>query len=1830
MALKRNKDGKYYLDDEEEIKRHSAKNRQLYFKPTAEEQNAFQAKQRQEQKRIQQQSQAVKKATDVSANAIRGVSSRLTPARVTTMDDLSAKEHEDQMSAAALSNRVTYADVYKPKKKPPVVLPVVKQREQLDNVFKRGMTIDQMNALDHDNQMSAAALSNRVTAADVARKPIVPTREVPSRPGAMAYTGEQFVQGAKDAGRGILNAGRSEVASNLDVKKTTQNPLVKWIGDLLGVSDKDFDQKTVQELEERQESIEQSMLNSRKKSEGEQSALETKYAHLSEDSKKAGKFIGNTTGRIFPTMAVSALNPFMGVEMLYGTTAGDASTEALAAGTDIHTANRYGAAEGIKEVAIEKAFGGIPFLGDGAERVVGNLAKTPLGKALTTRLAGMVGEGAEEVASTLLTPYLKRFYYDPNAPLPSAGELLNSFTGGAVTSGLLNAPFDVAKGINYYKNGGKQPVSLPVAKKKTLDEYVDYAVEYGKTEGSIPKQVEFYEYSPVSREEGNRIKAATGIDVTGYTHALRDNDIRHLLKSPGVTVDDIKAIPDTVSSPDLVFKGKNTKSGEGKAFPDKATIYYVKRYNGTTHYLEQVLDEQGILVPKQMKKIPTGSVPKWIDKLPLPETEKQAIKQKITELSSSQRTDVPVNTVPREHVQDAMSNFDNSVTYSIPENSGKIKELPVAQRPEPVPLPVAEKKQPVTLPIAGKREQYSNAVGIPDTEMTEFAGAPTIEDAKAAYKQAEPVRRDIAYLESLDNLTEEQEAQLAQLQKQEKVLTAPAKKYFAESREALRSEMGQLVEGADSWKDKTMGYQYKRETPERIIRDIVPNETESGEINKRLFQPIHEHEADSIRWKTKYSDRVEELKIGTKKQYEAIVPDGYKLPVKKKVSERELVQLYGEHKITAEQLKQTGADVPKIQRAVEELRSIYNEILPQMNDALVRNGYEPILYRKDYFPHFTETRPDGVLAKIANVFGIEVQSDKLPTKIAGRTGTFKPGKRWFANALHRTTDVTEYDAVKGFDRYLDGVSDVIFHTDDIRKLRAFNEAIRDKFSDKGVQKKIKRVMNDDTLTEMEKLTEADRLKQTDTTALPKFVTWLDDYTNVLAGKKSLGDRNLEHNLGRGIYNASKALETRVAANMVAVNPASWITNFIPITQASSAVKTKNLVLGMKDQLASYIKPDNLFEESDFLTNRRGYDTLSKTTTQKIADKLTSPMKWIDEFTAGTIERARIRENITDKGMSWKEAVTDADQFTAGLMADRSKGALPTIFYEKSPLTKIFTMFQVETNNQLSYLFKDLPRELKDKGIKGIAWGLTKLFAGAFVYNAIYEMLTGRRAALDPIDIIIDAYGDFTDEDTTKSQAVLNTTWNIAEQLPFIGGVLEGGRVPIQSALPDFENVVRAGIGVASGEMPQNKAWSTLGAEAIKPLTYLALPFGGGQVKKMAESAFTIGQGGNYTLDSDGRKRLRFPATNLSPWNYVQAAAFGQYSLPGARDYVKSEFKSLSANDTEKYQEAIKSGMNSQVFLDTLKEFKKINADKDENGETTVSRQDKRREYLLKNKTLTPEQKAWWDKAFISEKHPASYTSLEDFYVSTSPESRQEEIRSLLRLGVSTDQIDRVAEKYSEIQDKYEGQKGSARSSATEFSKWLDEQGFTQSQREVINETYRYWAMTPAESEPYNEATLSEEGKELYSYDSVKNAVGGIDNFIQVQEILNETKGDKDEYGNTISGTAKHNQIAAISNKLQISTRQAENIYNELRVYKHSLDDLSSSARKRYEVAAAHDMSAERFLKFYNLYLTVEGNKDANGKTIRGSKERNAIYIFMQNGLSRKQAGYFYKILTTEQ
>lgn len=840
------------------------------------------------------------------------------------------------------------------------------------------------------------------------------------------------------------------------------------------------------------------------------------------------------------------------------------------------------------------------------------------------------------------------------------------------------------------------------------------------------------------------------------------------------------------------------------------------------------------------------------------------------------------------------------------------------------------------------------------------------------------------------------------------------------TKEGYREAARRILEGSENWKDKRMGFRYDRETPERNFVDIAGKE--AGErINREFITPIHEHEAAATRMKNELRGEVKKLKISSKKAYDlsGIEIEAPGLDKKQKATEATLVQLYGEKLIRKEDLEFLGADAAKIENAVQTLRGIYNQLIEKANNELIRHGYEPIEFRKDYFPHFSEERSDGMIAKIGSFLGIDVKKDELPTDIIGLTHMFKPGRKWFGNALQRTGKTTEYNAVKGFDIYIEGVADIIHHTEDIQKLRALESELRFKYSDDGIKARIKETKEKGLSREDEEKEILDILRAGDT-KLGGLAVWLQDYTNQLAGKKPLSDRIAEAKIGRVYYNATKAIESRIAANMVAVNFASWLTNFIPLVQASE-LSPKYVIEGIAQTVGNrFRKVDDITDISSFLTNRKGSNVLWKSNLEKAQDFLTSPMQMIDNFTSEALVRAKYAEQLK-KGVHPEEAIKTADRFAADIIADRSKGALPITFNQKSPIKKILTMYQVEVNNQWSHLLKDIPRSKEN--VAQVALAFTNFAVGAYIFNDVYERLVGRRPALDPISWANDFAGDATgkklpnftealenamkgqgisfEEVDTKSGGgtIASFGENVAQDIPFVGGLLGGGRVPISSALPNVATIATNTGNLITGDVDSKKGLSAIGKELAKPATYIIPPVGGGQIKKAVESTRALAKGGVYGLDKEGKEQLKF-AVDADAASIPKGLAFGQYAIGNSGDYVDSGFKMLSAKKTRAYKALTETGMKNTEAEDFIRSLPSKTKDM--------------RKAIL-NSNLTAKQKNAIGK--VLDKNSPDYTSKDSFAYSQMSDGEKETIDKLTRSGMTQKKATRIYE----VQNQYSSQ-----------------------------------------------------------------------------------------------------------------------------------------------------------------------------------------------------------------
>lgn len=728
-----------------------------------------------------------------------------------------------------------------------------------------------------------------------------------------------------------------------------------------------------------------------------------------------------------------------------------------------------------------------------------------------------------------------------------------------------------------------------------------------------------------------------------------------------------------------------------------------------------------------------------------------------------------------------------------------------------------------------------------------------------------------------------------------------------------------MTKNISTWKDKASGWKYQINTMKRNLRDIIPNKAEAQAMYDTYFKPITKNNAQIEKSINSYNERIENFNINNEESTYIQMLGESKYNPESKLSVDMVEDFYNKHR--------NKIDVEKCNQAVEEFRNIYDELIEKVNDTLLSNGYKPIEYRQGYFPHFIEDKSETIIGKMAEKMGWKIKKDTLPTDIAGITDTFKPGKAWTSFSQQRTGDSTDYNALKGFDNYIRGAMDVIYHTEDIQKLRALENEIRYQYSEEGIKEKIDEVYANNELDTSEKETQINNLlDNVKNNPMGNLVTELKNYTNNLANKKATSDRGMEEFWGRETYSIMSNIQNRVSANMVGANISSALTNFIPITQAWSQTSTKNLMRGMQEAIATCYKDDGFADNSTFLTNRtKSANRLYKTGLENINDKLGFMFEKVDEFTSNTIVRAKYYDNI-EQGMSAQEAMDNADEFTKDVMAGRSKGDMPTVFNKKNPLVKLLTAFQLEVNNQYGYMFKDIPSDLADKSKANLIGAFIKMFLGAFLYNKLSEKITGRKSAFSPIDLAIDSYKTATNENMGVGDKITSIGEDLVGELPFVGGVAGGGRLPIQSALPDVTNTV-GGIADLLDMNVEDKstAIKTLASELSKPLYYVALPFAGGQLKKTIEGLSMYNDdlpiAGSYT--SSGK--LRYTVSDDLATK-IQAGIFGQYSVKEAQEYFEEGYSPLTEQQTQELVDLDIPMSEYREYKNKLKEIDNISSD----------------------------------------------------------------------------------------------------------------------------------------------------------------------------------------------------------------------------------------------------------------------------------------------------------------
>lgn len=602
------------------------------------------------------------------------------------------------------------------------------------------------------------------------------------------------------------------------------------------------------------------------------------------------------------------------------------------------------------------------------------------------------------------------------------------------------------------------------------------------------------------------------------------------------------------------------------------------------------------------------------------------------------------------------------------------------------------------------------------------------------------------------------------------------------------------------------------------------------------YDPVMDNETDRQKWINEWRGRISQLKL-TKKESEA-------------------VQRVGEGKLTLDEAVEFGS-VEKIQQAVELFRQFYDEAWDMADRAMVRNGYESPGKRARYFPHIDESK------NFWQKLGLPIESSTLPTSINGLTETFSPGKQYSGHLQHREGDTTDYDALAGFEEYIASVSNVIYHTDDIQRMRQLETEIR-AAANNGLFKSLKNGSGKEHLSE--------------------FVKWVHEYTNLLAGKKSTIDRGSEGTAGRPIYRMLNKLRSMKGRSAVLGNLASAITNFVPVQQVMSEHPIAAVKAAAQLHMGSVIGQGNV-PESQYLIRRFGSDSVVKTAYTRFSKAAGWGFEAADHLASKLVVATYYQANL-DMGMDSATAMRNADAKAARLMGDRSKGAMPNAY--GSQIVGFLTQFQYEVANQSQHFRKDIWRE------KGLGKGVMTVFMTAltgWLFNEVQEKITGRRSAMDPIDMTMEAWKVWQDkgELLPVAQSIYN---NVSDIFPYIGMLGDGGRITAFEGISDLFSAMLAGDG-------------DLGY-AARQFAMEVVP-AGGQIKKSWRGALALARGGYYNSKGD---KLYFPVDASNPFEAAQALIFGPTSIRAAVDYYAGEADALTASETKAYQQDMARGMTA--------------------------------------------------------------------------------------------------------------------------------------------------------------------------------------------------------------------------------------------------------------------------------------------------------------------------------
>lgn len=925
-----------------------------------------------------------------------------------------------------------------------------------------------------------------------------------------------------------------------------------------------------------------------------------------------------------------------------------------------------------------------------------------------------------------------------------------------------------------------------------------------------------------------------------------------------------------------------------------------------------------------------------------------------------------------------------------------------------------------------------------------------------------------------------------------------------------------------------------------------------------------------------------------------------------------------------------GIDKKKCENAMQEYRKKFDLYFEAINDFLVAHGMQPIGRIQGYTPHMPLAEKFNLMSKALEVLGLNETVTTLPAEISGRTEGFRPQRRWNPFLLERKTDKTAYDIEEAFQSYVQYLSDILFHTDDIQKVRAaesyLRKGLRGNFVD-DLQKAIDMSRSSDAEEKIEYLQEMgqigaddydlsdaemmqvfDRLiselvgEETNKTRYSPLVVWLKNYGDILAGKQFGGDRGTEYGGGREWLNIGNKLVGAFAKANVAGNLSSVLNQSAQLAMLQ-ATRSQRAILKATQEFCTG-KLGEFRKEIDFLTGKKGIDYLVQSGTDKFISGMFAPAEFMDSMLSTIATRAAYWDAIRN-GKSHEEAMRFADWYGRALMGDRTKGAKPLKFHSKGVVVQMLNVFQIEPLNTVEFVTQDMPleikREAREHGKKSAARMLLRTIFGyliaAFVLNRLTDELYGGTPA--PLDIagltanffasgkglptndyiknlinkvvgseIFDVQKPKKGFDT--SAAIKDTGYNLMNEIPFASNL--SGLLGVGDRSMPFPNIFGTGKNFYDALFPGNGK-SANGQEVLeKGLEFLAeLVPGGRQAKKTGYGIKAIAQGGK-TKGYGDNERLLYALDTDNVWNDIRTVLFGTNATPEANRYYAGDSYGLNADQTKLWKELRDEGVNGYALyglmmrMDDAMNYSDIPEPKDDESEEEKAKRLQQKEEHRKKA-----------RAELAAQEGLTDGQRMRIYSAMVESGKNDAIDKLLDAGMKWKDISEILDKRGELKA------GKTESEwAAEFASWLDGKKYSGKNREAINE-----ALVPQSASFYNKMTAAGVGK---------------NSAIKIEEIARKAaKAD----GKNFSEAYQARAVA-----------QAGLSENE--AYKALCAIYSDGTAEKFKEAHEAGIPAKEYTKFWLAQAELESDRDEDGEFISGSKREKVIELIDSLNLTAEQ------------